>query len=236
MLVMLLIGVLWYAPIAAGAAGAVGLGAAPPFLWAMLPPVVAPILEQHRARHPLPAWNFIAYRAWRHLGEPWHWPQPIRDFAPPGLHPRGPAARGPQLPRRLHRHATCGSGLAAGGGARLYADHALRPLPRRYLKLDHADQPRPHGRRGSPHRADVTAARLTGEWGARQFAALQRQLAALDLAGVHRVLIATDALEALDLSAAWALRDFVRRAAAGGDRSGLSRPSRPISCACSMTP
>ena len=58
--------------------------------------------------------------------------------------------------------------------------------------------------------------KLAGEWGMRQFAPLQGQLSALDLAGVHRVLFDARGLTALALSDAWALRQFVARAQAAG--------------------
>jgi phospholipid/cholesterol/gamma-HCH transport system permease protein len=57
---------------------------------------------------------------------------------------------------------------------------------------------------------------LSGTWSMREFAALDAQLAALDLTGVTRLLISTRALEHLDLSAAWALRRFLARARAAG--------------------
>jgi len=57
---------------------------------------------------------------------------------------------------------------------------------------------------------------LTGEWGVRQFAAVQAQLAAVDLAAAPRLRILTHALTALDLSGAWALRQFVQRARSAG--------------------
>jgi phospholipid/cholesterol/gamma-HCH transport system permease protein len=57
---------------------------------------------------------------------------------------------------------------------------------------------------------------LTGEWGVRQFAAVQAQLAAVDLAATPRLRILTQALTALDLSGAWALREFVQRARTAG--------------------
>jgi phospholipid/cholesterol/gamma-HCH transport system permease protein len=72
---------------------------------------------------------------------------------------------------------------------------------------------------------DTLQLELTGEWGARQFTAIQSQLAALDLTGAHRVLIATDALEALELPAAWALREFVRRARSAGVEVSFRGPA-----------
>jgi phospholipid/cholesterol/gamma-HCH transport system permease protein len=57
---------------------------------------------------------------------------------------------------------------------------------------------------------------LSGEWGAQQCAALESQLAAVDLAGARRVVIVTEGLGTLGLSAAWALREFIRRTRVGG--------------------
>ena len=64
--------------------------------------------------------------------------------------------------------------------------------------------------------ADGLQLGLTGEWGAQQFTAIAAELAALDLTASRRVLIDTQELAALDLSAAWALREFVHRARAAG--------------------
>jgi phospholipid/cholesterol/gamma-HCH transport system permease protein len=64
--------------------------------------------------------------------------------------------------------------------------------------------------------ADGLQLELTGEWGAQQFTAIEAQLAAVDLTGSRRVLIVTEGLTALELSAAWALREFMRRARAAG--------------------
>jgi phospholipid/cholesterol/gamma-HCH transport system permease protein len=57
---------------------------------------------------------------------------------------------------------------------------------------------------------------LTGEWGCRQFAALEAQLAGVDLSAAPHVLLDTQGLTALDLSGAWALREFLRRARTAG--------------------
>ena len=64
--------------------------------------------------------------------------------------------------------------------------------------------------------ADGLQLALTGEWGAQQFTAIAAELAALDLTASRRVLIDAQGLGALDLSAAWGLREFVRRARAAG--------------------
>jgi phospholipid/cholesterol/gamma-HCH transport system permease protein len=57
---------------------------------------------------------------------------------------------------------------------------------------------------------------LTGEWRALQVASLEAALAQVDLTGVHDVRIGTTDLAALDLTGAWTLREFVRRAHAAG--------------------
>ena len=57
---------------------------------------------------------------------------------------------------------------------------------------------------------------LIGEWRALRFAAIDAALAPLDLAGVRRVEISTARLEALDLSGAWRLHEFITQAQASG--------------------
>jgi phospholipid/cholesterol/gamma-HCH transport system permease protein len=57
---------------------------------------------------------------------------------------------------------------------------------------------------------------LTGEWRALAYRQIDTALAAVDLAGAHRVEIATDRLAALDLTGAWRLGEFVRRARSSG--------------------
>ena len=57
---------------------------------------------------------------------------------------------------------------------------------------------------------------LTGRWRIGQFLDIDRELAALDFAGVREVLVATDALETLDLSSGWLLREHLERARAAG--------------------
>jgi phospholipid/cholesterol/gamma-HCH transport system permease protein len=57
---------------------------------------------------------------------------------------------------------------------------------------------------------------LTGEWGVRQFGQLEAQLAGVDLSAAPHVLLDTQGLTALDLSGAWALREFLRRARTAG--------------------
>jgi len=53
---------------------------------------------------------------------------------------------------------------------------------------------------------------LTGEWRALAYPQIDTALAALDLAGTHRIEISTNRLVALDLTGAWRLREFVRHA------------------------
>jgi phospholipid/cholesterol/gamma-HCH transport system permease protein len=57
---------------------------------------------------------------------------------------------------------------------------------------------------------------LTGEWRALKFGAIDAALAGVDLAGAHHVEISTGRLEVLDLSGAWCLHEFIKRARAGG--------------------
>ena len=57
---------------------------------------------------------------------------------------------------------------------------------------------------------------LTGEWGMREFAALEQQLGALELNPGQKVQIVTQGLTTLNLSGAWALRQFLGRARAAG--------------------
>jgi phospholipid/cholesterol/gamma-HCH transport system permease protein len=58
---------------------------------------------------------------------------------------------------------------------------------------------------------------LTGEWRLQQFEQLEQQLAAIDLRG-GELRLNTRGLTSLDLSCAWALRDFVQRAQRAGVR------------------
>jgi len=57
---------------------------------------------------------------------------------------------------------------------------------------------------------------LTGEWRALQLTQIDAELAAVDLSNAHRVSIGTETLAALDLSGAWRLREFVKKAQASG--------------------
>jgi phospholipid/cholesterol/gamma-HCH transport system permease protein len=57
---------------------------------------------------------------------------------------------------------------------------------------------------------------LSGEWGAREFGAVDEELDGLSLGGARHVLIDAAALTRLDLSGAWALHEFVARARAAG--------------------
>ena len=62
---------------------------------------------------------------------------------------------------------------------------------------------------------------LTGAWSAREVAAIEAALAAVDVAAAPRVRIATQGITELDLSGAWALRGFVRRARRAGAEVGF---------------
>jgi phospholipid/cholesterol/gamma-HCH transport system permease protein len=57
---------------------------------------------------------------------------------------------------------------------------------------------------------------LTGEWRVLHFAQIDTALAAVDLAGVQRVAVSTQRLAALDLSGAWRLHEFLRKAQKAG--------------------
>ena len=57
---------------------------------------------------------------------------------------------------------------------------------------------------------------LTGEWGIAEVESDRAQLAAVDLGAVHEVKVSTRGVGALELSGAWALREFLQRARAAG--------------------
>ena len=57
---------------------------------------------------------------------------------------------------------------------------------------------------------------LTGDWRARNLPAIAAELAAISLAGVRRIDVATAALASLDLSASWQLREFLAGATGAG--------------------
>jgi len=57
---------------------------------------------------------------------------------------------------------------------------------------------------------------LTGQWGVRQFGAIDGELAAVELTSARRIEVDAQQLASLDLSGAWALHEFVRRAHAAG--------------------
>ncbi len=59
--------------------------------------------------------------------------------------------------------------------------------------------------------ADTLDLQLSGEWRVAGLAALDAELAAVDLAGVRHVNVDTEHLEVLDFSAAWRLREFLQR-------------------------
>ena len=64
--------------------------------------------------------------------------------------------------------------------------------------------------------ADQLQLELTGEWGAQQFTGVAAALAAVDLRAMRQVLIGTTGLTTLELSGAWALREFLQRARRAG--------------------
>jgi phospholipid/cholesterol/gamma-HCH transport system permease protein len=57
---------------------------------------------------------------------------------------------------------------------------------------------------------------LTGEWSARGLPEIERELAAVEVASGAKVAIDARGVASLDLSGAWALREFVRRARSAG--------------------
>jgi phospholipid/cholesterol/gamma-HCH transport system permease protein len=57
---------------------------------------------------------------------------------------------------------------------------------------------------------------LTGEWRALQLTQIDVELAGVDLSNAPRVSIGTQSLTSLDLSGAWRLREFVKKAHAAG--------------------
>jgi len=57
---------------------------------------------------------------------------------------------------------------------------------------------------------------LTGEWGLREVEADHAQLSAIDLGAVREVKVSTRGVDSLELSGAWALREFLRRARRAG--------------------
>jgi phospholipid/cholesterol/gamma-HCH transport system permease protein len=59
---------------------------------------------------------------------------------------------------------------------------------------------------------------LTGEWRALEIGAIDAALAALDVAGAHHIEISTNRLDVLDLTGAWRLHEFIRRAQGAGTK------------------
>jgi phospholipid/cholesterol/gamma-HCH transport system permease protein len=57
---------------------------------------------------------------------------------------------------------------------------------------------------------------LTGEWGIREVEADHAQLSAIDLGAVREVKVSTRGVGSLELSGAWALREFLERARTAG--------------------
>ncbi|MBS0580263.1 MAG: ABC transporter permease [Proteobacteria bacterium] len=72
--------------------------------------------------------------------------------------------------------------------------------------------------------ADALTMALTGEWGVREFGALERDFAAVDVRGARSLLIDASAVRSFDLSGAWALREFVRRAREAGVEVSFQGP------------
>ena len=66
------------------------------------------------------------------------------------------------------------------------------------------------------HTAAGLSLALTGEWSVRQVSGLEAALAAVDVAAAPHLEIDTDGITRLDLSGAWVLRAFVRRAQHAG--------------------
>ncbi len=64
--------------------------------------------------------------------------------------------------------------------------------------------------------ADAVTLKLSGEWGVREFGALEKDFASVDVRGAHAVVIDAGGLKSLDLSGAWALHEFVRRTREAG--------------------
>ena len=59
---------------------------------------------------------------------------------------------------------------------------------------------------------------LGGQWGLSQVESARAQLAKIDLGAVQQIELSTRGVESLDLSGAWVLREFLRRARAAGAR------------------
>lgn len=83
--------------------------------------------------------------------------------------------------------------------------------------------------------ADGLTLELTGEWGAREYGALERELAAVPLAPGTPLRIDARGLGRLELSGAWALQRFLDRAAAAGSAvefaGGAPEPLRLLAAA-----
>ena len=73
--------------------------------------------------------------------------------------------------------------------------------------------------------ADAVTLKLSGEWGVREFGALEKDFASVDVRGAHAVVIDAGGLKSLDLSGAWALHEFVRRTREAG--AAVSFPGAP---------
>jgi len=66
------------------------------------------------------------------------------------------------------------------------------------------------------HTGESLELELTGVWGVQQFTTVAGELAAVDLRGTHQVRVDTSHLVSLELSGAFALRQFIERAQAAG--------------------
>ncbi|HEX4025516.1 MAG TPA: ABC transporter permease [Steroidobacteraceae bacterium] len=74
--------------------------------------------------------------------------------------------------------------------------------------------------------AEQLSLELSGEWHARQFRQIEAELTALDLSGLRRASIAAGQAH-LDLTGAWLLRDFLRRARAAGVETRFADAAPP---------
>ncbi|HXY76850.1 MAG TPA: ABC transporter permease [Steroidobacteraceae bacterium] len=75
--------------------------------------------------------------------------------------------------------------------------------------------------------ADKLELTLTGEWAAQQYSSLAAELAAIDLRGTRAVSIDTRQVSALEISGAYALRQFVERAKAAGVEVSFTGGAEP---------
>ena len=135
MLASLLLGALWYAPVAASFLVVSAWARRSPIMWVTLAPIVAMVVEWKIGTHYVA--NFLYYRTfgiWEILG------MGHSERLEHGATPRG-GARRPQLRGRLHQPEPVARG--AGGGRAAVRRGARAPLPGRHRRLS-----RP-GRRGA---------------------------------------------------------------------------------------